>query len=136
MRSIRRSIPAMLEQVLRSADIQAEDIGYINAHGTATKLNDLIESRLIKKHFGAKPKVNSTKSILGHTIGASGAFEAVATVKSLEEQTVHISRNLRNPIADLNFCTETSHHDFEFALSQSFGFGGHNAGLIFSRISE
>lgn len=130
------SIPAMFEQVLRSADIQAGDIGYINAHGTATKLNDLVESRLIKKHFGVKPKVNSTKSILGHTIGASGAFEAIATVKSLEEQTVHISRNLRNPIADLNFCTETSHHDFEFALTQSFGFGGHNAGLIFSRISE
>jgi 3-oxoacyl-[acyl-carrier-protein] synthase II len=129
------AIPAMFQQVLNSAGIQAADIGYLNAHGTSTELNDRVESKLIEKHFGNKVKVNSTKSILGHTIGASGAFEAVVTVKSLQEQTTHVSRNLQNPIADLNFCTETAHHDFEYALSHSFGFGGHNAGLIFSRVS-
>jgi 3-oxoacyl-[acyl-carrier-protein] synthase II len=77
--------------------------------------------------------VNSTKSILGHTIGASGALEAVVTTKSLVEQRVHGCRNLERPIAALNFCRETATHSFEFALSQSFGFGGHNAALVLAR---
>ncbi len=127
------SVPTMFEQVLASAGLQAADIGYINAHGTSTQLNDRVESKLIEKNFGNKVRVNSTKSILGHTIGASGAFEAIVTVKSLQEQTTHVSRNLQNPISNLNFCNETAYHDFEFALSHSFGFGGHNAALIFRR---
>jgi len=126
-------IVAMFERALADAKLDASDIGYINAHGTSTEINDLVESRLIAQHFGYGPKINSTKSILGHTIGASGALEAVVTVKSLEAQWVHVSRNLESPIADLDFCTESISHDFDFALTQSFGFGGHNAGLVFAR---
>ena len=64
---------------------------------------------------------------------SSGAFEAVVTVQSLVTQTVHVSRNLLVPIADLNFCTATNAHAFDYGLTQSFGFGGHNAGLIIRR---
>ncbi|MGD9601686.1 MAG: beta-ketoacyl synthase [Gammaproteobacteria bacterium] len=128
------AIDEMLEEVLLDANLSSKDIGYINAHGTSTELNDRIESRIIEKHFAHGPAVNSTKSILGHTIGASGALEAIVTTKSLMEQRVHRSRNLERPIAPLNFCLESMEVNFEFALSQSFGFGGHNAALIFARV--
>ena len=127
------AIRAMLDQALHDAGISKTDIGYINAHGTSTELNDAVEARVIAEYFGTQPKINSTKSILGHTIGASGAFEAVVTVQSLVTQTVHVSRNLSVPVADLNFCTTTSAHTFDYALTQSFGFGGHNAGLVIRR---
>lgn len=127
-------IGTMFEQVLEDSGLAARDIGYINAHGTSTEINDLVESTLIGRYFGNGPKVNSTKSILGHTIGASGALEAIVTIRSLQDQTVHVSRNLESPIADLDFCVKSSTpHAFEFALTHSFGFGGHNAGLVIAR---
>jgi 3-oxoacyl-[acyl-carrier-protein] synthase II len=127
------TIAPMFERALASAGVDASAIGYINAHGTGTELNDPIEAALLQRCFGSRPYVNSTKSILGHTIGASGALEAVVTVLSLARQTVHVSRNLDTPVADLNFCTATTEASFDYAVTHSFGFGGHNAALVFRR---
>ncbi len=128
------SVPRLFQKALEMAGLGAEKIGYINAHGTSTELNDRVEARLLKQVFGQGPIVNSTKSILGHTIGASGALEAIVTVRSLQEQLVHGSLNLVDPIEELNFAYSTTASQFEYALSESFGFGGHNAALILKRI--
>lgn len=136
MSSTDNAIEEMYAKALNSAAIDKEQIGYINAHGTSTEVNDAVEAQIIERYFGKAPKVNSTKSILGHTIGASGAFEAIVSIKSLMDQKVHGSRNLENAISDLNFCSNTEPLSFEYALSQSFAFGGHNAGLIFRRVPQ
>lgn len=128
------AIPVLMDRLLNDAALHREDIGYINAHGTSTELNDMVEGRVIEKIFGRRPKVNSTKSILGHTIGASGALEAAVTVRSLSDQTLHGCRNLTHPIVDLDFCIQTSRHAFEHAISHNFGFGGHNAALLISKV--
>ena len=130
------SICAMWDRLLEDARLAPTDIGYLNAHGTATEINDQVESALIERYFGVGPKINNTKSILGHTLGASGALEAIVTIKSLREQRVHVSRNLDHPIRELDFCKVSAAHPFDFALSESFGFGGHNAGLIFARVDH
>jgi 3-oxoacyl-[acyl-carrier-protein] synthase II len=85
--------------------------------------------------FGSRPLINSTKSLLGHTIGASGALEAVVTVLSLQHQTTHACRNLEAPIADLNFVRRVDSYPIRAALSQSFAFGGHNAAVVFREFS-
>ena len=122
---------AMYRDLLYQANLAAQDIHYINAHGTGTKLNDEVESHLIVECFGRKVAVNSTKSITGHGIGVSGALEAIVTVKSVQEQLVHGSRNLDNPIEGPYLIQETTPCRIRHALSQSFGFGGHNAALLF-----
>jgi 3-oxoacyl-[acyl-carrier-protein] synthase II len=88
---------------------------------------------VIEKLFGKKPLVNSTKSLIGHTIGASGAIEAAVTALSLRDGKTHISKNVENPVRDLNFVTRVERSAIKHALSQSFAFGGHNACLVFSR---
>ena len=115
------------------ARLDASRIDYINAHGTGTQLNDEVEAQQIAAVFGTRVRVNSTKSILGHTIGAAGALEFVVTALSLARQQIHASLNLVEPIAPLNFCTETEAATLEYALTHSFGFGGHNAGLVLRR---
>ncbi len=130
------AISRLYTEVLESAGLGCNDIDYINSHGTGTELNDSVESRLLERHFGQHPVVNSTKSILGHSIGASGALETIITVKSLEEQQVHTSCNLDDPIADLNFCLQSGPARIRHALTESFGFGGHNAVLILGRVLE
>lgn len=127
------AISALYARVLSEARLSAGSIDYINSHGTGTELNDSIESTQIQRQFGARPLINSTKSILGHSIGASGALEAIITVSSLRHQKVHISCNLDDPIADLNFCRESRAATIANALSQSFGFGGHNAAIVLAR---
>jgi 3-oxoacyl-[acyl-carrier-protein] synthase II len=127
---MRRMVSAALSDALSDADLGPEDIAYINAHGTGTVVNDIHEARLIEETFGTRPFVNSTKSMIGHAIGASGALETVVTVRSLLEQQLHPSINLDNPIAALNFVTEPTNTRIAAALTQSFGFGGHNAGLV------
>jgi 3-oxoacyl-[acyl-carrier-protein] synthase II len=77
--------------------------------------------------------VNSTKSLIGHTIGASGAIEALVTVMSLKEQRTHPCNNLEEPLSDLNFVREATPCSMDAGLSQSFAFGGHNAGLVLKR---
>jgi len=120
----------MLQLAFADAGISAEGIDYINAHGTGTRLNDETETAVIEKVFGKKVLINSTKSLIGHTLGASGAIEAVVTALSIHHKTTHVCRNLQNPMKDLNFVTRVDSYPIRTGLSQSFGFGGHNAVLI------
>lgn len=126
----------MLLGSLRDAKVDASRIDYVNAHGTGTIANDEVECSALECVFGYRPKVNSTKSLLGHTVGASGALEAVVTILSLQKQTTHICKNLVNPIADLNFVRGVEPNKFEYACTHSFAFGGHNAGLIIKRYHD
>ncbi len=120
----------MLHLAFADAGISAEEIDYINAHGTGTRLNDETETAVIEKVFGKKVLINSTKSLIGHTLGASGAIEALVTALSIHHKTTHICRNLENPMKDLNFVTHVDSYPIRTGLSQSFGFGGHNAVLV------
>jgi len=126
-------IEMMLRSAVQSAGLVVGDIDYINTHGTGTLSNDKIEADVLRRVFGRAPLVNATKSLLGHTIGASGAAEAAVLAMSLESQTTHPCRNLVDPIADLNFVTHAADYDLSFGLSQSFAFGGHNAAIVMKR---
>ncbi|MBN1226105.1 MAG: beta-ketoacyl-[acyl-carrier-protein] synthase family protein [Deltaproteobacteria bacterium] len=123
-------ITRMIRQALKQAGLAPSDIDYINAHATGTSVNDEIETSVIENCFGKGPLVNATKSLIGHTIGASAAIEAVVTALSIAGQTTHICKNLEDPIKDLNFVTTVKPFSIKKAISQSFGFGGHNAALI------
>lgn len=127
-----RNIKRMIHQSLKEAQLELSDIDYINAHGTGTQTNDEIESDVIQELFGLKPIVNSSKSIIGHSIGASGALEAIVSILSLQNQTTHSCNNLNNPIRDLNFVTIPKEEVIRHVLSESFAFGGHNSALIMS----
>ena len=124
-----------MKQALSVAGIAPEQVGYINAHGTSTPWNDKIETLAIRKVFGAhaeKLKVSSTKSMIGHLLGAGGVVEAAATLMSMREGVLHPTINLVNPDpeCDLDYIPgETIKHPVEYALSNSFGFGGHNVTL-------
>ncbi|MEO0136876.1 MAG: beta-ketoacyl-ACP synthase II [candidate division WOR-3 bacterium] len=132
-----------MERAIKEAGCPREAIDYINTHGTSTDLNDKFEARAIKDLFGAHAKniaLNSTKSMIGHTLGAAGAIEAVVTALSLYEQILHPSVNLENPDPEcegLNFVLKDAKKTkIEYALSNSLGFGGHNATLCFKRYEE
>lgn len=124
------AIELMFDKLLSDAALSSRDIQYVNAHGTSTAQNDPIEGRILDRVFPSRPFVNSTKGLLGHTIGASGAIEFIVTVLSMRDQRVHGNRNLQNPVVDLNFPRASCEADIEFAVTHSFGFGGHNAGLV------
>jgi 3-oxoacyl-[acyl-carrier-protein] synthase II len=128
-----RGAERMLHEALSASGIGPGAIDYINAHGTGTLLNDDIESAVIERIFGRHPLVNSTKSLIGHTIGASGAIEAAVTALSLLHQTTHASHNLVDPVRELNFVREVKPREINRAITQSFGFGGHNACLVMER---
>ena len=119
------------------AGLAVADIGYINAHGTATPTNDPIESKAIAEVFGAhRPLVSSTKSLHGHALGAAGALEAIATVLALKHQVVPPTANFttHDPECDVNLVAgEARPAKLEAALSNSFAFGGLNAVLAFRR---
>lgn len=125
-----------MKLAIREAGICPEDIDYINAHGTGTHLNDLIETKAIKSAFGNhayEMAVNSTKSMIGHLLGAAGAVECIATVKELEEQYVHATVGLHtpDPECDLDYVANVGRKQkIRYALSNSLGFGGHNASII------
>ncbi len=125
----------MHKKLLQSASVPHSSIGYINAHGTGTQSNDSLEAEVISTNFPHRPFVNSSKSLLGHTLGASGAIEAIITALSLKHQTLHPSINLDMPIDELNFtpsnCPQPA--EIDYAMSQSFAFGGHNSGIVFRR---
>lgn len=128
---------AMLAAV-KDGGITPEDITYINAHGTATHHNDLFETRAIKLAFGDHAKnihVNSTKSMVGHLLGAAGAIEFVACVKEMEEGFVHKTVGYETPDEemDLDYCKESYREDVPYALSNSLGFGGHNASILLKK---
>jgi 3-oxoacyl-[acyl-carrier-protein] synthase II len=123
----------MVRTAVANAGMCAGDVDYINAHGTGTPLNDEIEAGVIERVFENKPLVNATKSLTGHSIGASGAIETAVTALSIQSQTTHICKNLDNPIRPLRFVREVRPYPIRAALTQSFAFGGHNAALVLSR---
>ena len=126
-------IERMIRASLRDAGVTAAEVDYVNAHGTGTRANDEIECRVLRCVFGNKALINSTKSLVGHTIGASGSLEILVTALSLRDQTTHVCRNLENPIADLNFVRRAESVLLNVALSESFAFGGHNAAIVLRR---
>lgn len=131
---------AMLNAV-KDAGVSPEDVAYINAHGTSTHLNDLVETRAIKKAFGdhAKDiKINSTKSMTGHLLGAAGAIECIVTVKTIEEGYIHRTRGLHESEEelDLDYCKEPYEQEVDCAISNSLGFGGHNACILLQKYKE
>lgn len=124
-----------MEYAIKDAGLTTDDITYINAHGTSTHHNDLFETRAIKLLFGdhAKDlKINSTKSMVGHLLGAAGAIEFVTCVKELQEGYIHrtVGYQVPDEECDLNYCKEPYEEEFAYALSNSLGFGGHNASLV------
>jgi 3-oxoacyl-[acyl-carrier-protein] synthase II len=126
-------IERMIRAALADANQLPRNVDYVNAHGTGTKNNDQTEVGVINRVFGKSVRVNSTKSLLGHTIGASGAIEALVTALSLRDGTTHICKNLDTPILDLNFVRSVERFDPRVGLSQSFAFGGHNAAVVMRR---
>ena len=125
-----------MTQALEVANLQPEDIDYINAHGTATPNNDLSESIAIKQVFSEVPVFSSTKAFTGHTLAAAGAIEAVFSVLSIEKNLAWANLNWTTPIADTGLvpALETTSLEINHVLSNSFGFGGNNSTLIFSSI--
>ena len=126
---------------LKDAQLNPSDIGYINAHGTSTPLGDKAETCAIKSVFGADAKsvaVSSTKSHLGHLLGASGGVEFVVSAMALQHQVMPPTINLENPDpdCDLDYVpNEPREKSMQYAMSNSFGFGGHNASLVLSRVT-
>jgi 3-oxoacyl-[acyl-carrier-protein] synthase II len=127
---------------LKDAGIGPENIDYINAHGTSTDMNDVIETRAIKRVFGEKAygiPVSSTKSMTGHLLGAAGAVEAIFSILAMRDQICPPTVNCDNPDAecDLDYVPHTARkHEIRTAMSNSFGFGGTNAVLIFRRFED
>lgn len=127
---------AAMRFALRDAGLCPEDIDYVNAHGTSTHLNDLSETRAIRSAFGAaadRLAVSSTKSMIGHLLGAAGGVEAVALAKSIQEDFVHETAGLKvdDPECTLDYVKGGGRHmQVRVALSNSLGFGGHNASIV------
>ncbi len=125
-----------MELAIENSQIEPGDIDYINAHGTSTPLNDKIETMVIKKVFGdeiGKIPVSSTKSMTGHLLGAAGAIEIISCIKAINEGVIHPTINYENPDpeCDLDYVpNKAREHEVNYALSNSLGFGGHNATLI------
>jgi 3-oxoacyl-[acyl-carrier-protein] synthase II len=130
-----------MEAALRDAGLKPTDVDYVNAHGTSTPFNDKVESLAIRKTFGPhadKLAVNSTKSMTGHTLGAAGGIEAVVSVLSIFHSKLHptINRDTPDPDCDLDYVTEgTRSRPVNVAISNSLGFGGHNATLAFKKVN-
>jgi 3-oxoacyl-[acyl-carrier-protein] synthase II len=128
-----------IEQAFREAGVPPSDIGYINAHGTATKMNDVVETRVIKHIFGQDANripISSTKSLIGHSIGAAGAMELVGTVLTMRNSLITPTVNLNDPDpeCDLDYVPNQAREcEVEMVLKNSFGFGGQNAVLIMKR---
>jgi 3-oxoacyl-[acyl-carrier-protein] synthase II len=131
-----------MKLALQNAQLDLMDIGYINAHGTSTPLNDKSETAAIKTVFGEQAyniPISSTKSMTGHLLGASGAIEAVFCILAIREQVLPptINYHTPDPECDLDYVpNQTRKASPKHVMSNSFGFGGHNATLIFSRFEE
>lgn len=131
---------AMLN-ALKDGGVEPEELTYINAHGTSTHHNDLFETRAIKLAFGEHAydlKINSTKSMVGHLLGAAGAVEFVTCVKEIQEGYIHRTVGLRETEEelDLNYCRDSYEEEVPYALTNSLGFGGHNASLLLKKYTE
>lgn len=131
-----------MELALRDAGLGPDDVDYINAHGTSTPLNDAVETLAIKRLFGDAARrlpISSTKSMIGHALGASGALEAAACVKTIVEGKIHptINYEFPDPECDLDYVPNVARKQaVRVALSNAFGFGGQNACLVFRKMEE
>ena len=131
-----------MENAMKDAGITAEDIDYVNAHGTSTHHNDLFETKAIKLALGdhaQKVKINSTKSMIGHLLGAAGGVEFITCVKSIQDGFVHATAGLKKPGegCDLDYTMgDGVSMNVDVAISNSLGFGGHNASLIVKKFSD
>lgn len=126
-----------IENAIEDAGIKKEDINYINAHATSTPVGDMAEYNAVKKVFKNTEhiKMNATKSMIGHCLGAAGGIEAIATVKAIETGRLHPTINLDNPEPSVDIdvvANVAQEHKIKAAISNSFGFGGHNASVIFA----
>ena len=127
-----------MTQALEKANLKPIDINYINAHGTGTRNNDQSESIAIHRVFGAqKPPISSTKAYTGHTLAAAGAIEAVYSVLALKENKLFPNLNYQDMIAENDWKPqlEVEGAELKHVLSNSFGFGGNNSTVIFSKFS-
>ncbi|MCC8046015.1 MAG: beta-ketoacyl-ACP synthase II [Clostridiales bacterium] len=127
-----------MKLAMDEAGLAPDEIQYVNAHGTATHLNDLCETRAIKVAFGEAAyqlNISSTKSMIGHCLGAAGGLEAVACVKTIEEGYIHATAGFREAEEemDLNYTPEGVEREVTACISNSLGFGGHNATLLFRK---
>ena len=132
-----------IEFAMKDAGVKPEEIDYINAHGTSTHMNDMFETRAIKLALGEEAayhcKVSSTKSMVGHLLGAAGGVESIASIKSIMDNYVHVNAGLTDPDPECDLdCVKDHGIDMEVntVLSNSLGFGGHNASLIFKSFNE
>ncbi|GBD87441.1 3-oxoacyl-[acyl-carrier-protein] synthase 2 [bacterium BMS3Abin03] len=131
-----------MREALRDANVQPEEIDYINAHGTSTPYNDVSETKAIKSVFdnhAYELVVSSTKSMTGHLLGAAGGVEAIATVMAIKENKIPPTINLTNPDpeCDLNYSPlNATDKEVNYAISNTFGFGGHNASILFKKSEE
>jgi len=128
-----------MKMALEEAGVDPSEVDYINAHGTSTPLNDLMETRAIKRLFGNRQDLNisSTKSMAGHALGAAGAIEAVATLLSMKNSFIPptINYSSPDPECDLNYTPNFGvKKELHFVQKNSFGFGGHNASLLFKKL--
>lgn len=128
-----------MTNAMEDGGVKPEELTYINAHGTGTHHNDLFETRAIKLAFGSHAKnlrINSTKSMVGHLLGAAGAVEFIACVKAVQEGFIHKTVGLRESEGemDLNYCKESFEEEVPYALSNSLGFGGHNASILIGTV--
>ncbi|MDA3871248.1 MAG: beta-ketoacyl-ACP synthase II [Candidatus Marinimicrobia bacterium] len=129
-----------MEMALKDGNLKPDDISYINAHGTSTPFNDKIETKAIKSVFGENAKnisISSTKSMTGHMLGATGAVEAIASIKAIENDVIPPTINLKNPDpeCDLNYTPNMKiNKPVNAVLSNTFGFGGHNSTLVFKKM--
>lgn len=124
-----------MTNAMSDAGVTPADVKYINSHGTGTHHNDLFETRAIKLAFGdeaANLKINSTKSMIGHLLGAAGAVEFITCVKEIQDGFIHKTVGYETPDEeiDLNYCKDSYEEPVEYALSNSLGFGGHNASIL------
>lgn len=132
-----RDAAQAITNALQHAGVLPERVGYINAHGTSTELNDIAETKAIKHVFGSKASsipISSTKSMIGHTVGAAGAIEAIVTALTIQNGEIHPTINLKNPDpeCDLDYVPQKSRkQNVDIAISNSFGFGSNNAVLVF-----
>jgi 3-oxoacyl-[acyl-carrier-protein] synthase II len=129
-------ITLCIQNALRDAKVAPEEVNYINAHATSTPPGDIAEIRALKRVFKhpERIKMNATKSMIGHLLGGAGGVEAVVTVKAITEGKIHPTINLTHPEPELTFDVPTvaENHKVRVAISNSFGFGGHNATVVFA----
>ena len=134
-----KAVSNAIKYALKDANLKAQDVRYINTHGTSSLRGDVAESGAIYNAYEGHIddlRINSTKSLLGHLLGAASAVESIVTIKSLIDQKIHVSRNIveKDPEILLHVVDkEAIDYDFEYAICNSLGFGGHNSVVIFGK---